>query len=105
MNPYQKSIERIMSGELTRKELESIRQNALEKHANGDKYASQVIEIIDNTMPKDKEFVFMGFCPNGEFINRLDIEWKQNGVCTYDYLESASTRTVFEYKGWRLNYP
>lgn len=78
-----------MSGELTRKELESIRQNALEKHANRDKYASQVIEIIDNTMPKDKEFVFMGFCPNGEFVNRLDIEWKQNGVCTYDYLESA----------------
>lgn len=89
MNPYQKTIQRVMSGELTRKELEIMRQNALEKFGNGDIFASEVVQIIDKTIPKDKEFIFMGFCPNGEFVNRLDIEWRRDENCTYEYLESA----------------
>jgi len=30
----------------------------------------------------------MGFCPGADFSRRLDTEWKEKGICRFDYLES-----------------
>ena len=30
----------------------------------------------------------MGFCPGANFDNRLDIEWKEKGICTFIFLRS-----------------
>ena len=30
----------------------------------------------------------MGFCPGATIENRLDIEWKEKGICTFVFIES-----------------
>ena len=32
----------------------------------------------------------MGFCPDADFDERLDTHWEAEGICRFDYLESAA---------------
>jgi len=36
----------------------------------------------------EKNFIFMGFCPDGKIANRLDREWIASGRCHFDYIKS-----------------
>jgi len=83
-----KIIEKINNGKFTRKELFSIRENAIKKLNNGDKNMVEIIELIDKAIPEDKNIAFMGFCPSADIKNRLDKEWKSQGICTFDFKES-----------------
>ena len=85
---YQRAIDRISSGRMSRMELADLRVNAERKHGLGDDDAQAVLNAIDVAMPCDKFILFMGFCPGADFGDRLDIEWKEKGVCRFDYLES-----------------
>lgn len=85
---YEKTIEHIKSGKLLRAELVKLKRNADEKYANGDIDAKEVIDAINNATPTDSYILFMGFCPGADFRNRLDIEWKEKGLCRFDYLKS-----------------
>lgn len=85
---YQKTIERVLNGELSRSELATLRFNAENKMTAGDVDAQHVLDAIDNAEPKDAYILFMGFCPGADFSHRLDIEWKEKGICRFDYLES-----------------
>ncbi|HHP0467497.1 TPA: hypothetical protein ACRZZI_005173 [Vibrio harveyi] len=86
---YEKIIQVIQSGKKTREELEIIRVKALNKFKAGDDDASFIISAINAAQPKDSYVVFMGFCPGADFDNRLDAEWKKEGICRFDYLESV----------------
>lgn len=85
---HQKTIDKIRSGTYTRSELIKLRRNAENLRENGDKDAAAVVAEIDTASPTDKAIVFMGFCPGANFDNRLDIEWKEKGICTFIFLES-----------------
>lgn len=85
---YEKAIARVKGGELSRAELAKLRINAAAKYAEGDMDAKDVIDAIDNASPTDSRILFMGFCPNADFSNRLDVEWKEKGVCRFDFTES-----------------
>ncbi|BBP00341.1 hypothetical protein [Sulfuriferula nivalis] len=87
---YQKIIDKVKSGTMSRDDLDKLKQNAEEKVAKGDLDAQAVILAIQIAKPSDSYILFMGFCPNAEFENRLDIEWKDKGICRFDYLESES---------------
>lgn len=39
-------------------------------------------------MPADQYILFMGFCPDADVNNRLDSEWKEKGICRFDWEES-----------------
>lgn len=86
---YEKVINRIAHGLLSRSDLRDLRVNALAKFHAGDDEAREVIAAIDAGVPSDQYILFMGFCPDADFNNRLDIEWKQRGVCEFTYYEST----------------
>lgn len=85
---YQKAIQRIKSGSMSRAELVKLKRNADDKYEQGDLDAKHVIDAINNATPADSYILFMGFCPDANFNNRLDIEWKGKGICRFDYHES-----------------
>ena len=85
---YQKTIEKITSGSMSRSDLVNIKKNAEEKFSKGDLDARDVLIAINNAKPIDAYILFMGFCPNADFSNRLDTEWKAQGICKFDFPES-----------------
>jgi hypothetical protein len=92
---YQKIIDQIRSGALTRAELQTMRDRAAAKFAEGDEEARAVLKAIDSAVARDHRIVFMGFCPSGELANRVDGHWKANGICNFDYDESVDQMTLF----------
>ncbi len=87
---YKKTLERIDSGKMSREELVKLKKNAIEKYENGDSEAEVVLEAINSAKPADLYILFMGFCPDANVNNRLDKEWKEKGICRFDYLESET---------------
>ncbi|MEY3760813.1 MAG: hypothetical protein RIR39_2304 [Pseudomonadota bacterium] len=85
---YEKIIEHVKSGKMSRADLIKLKRNADEKYGNGDGEAKAVLDAINNSAPTDSYILFMGFCPDADFDERLDIEWKEKGICRFDYLES-----------------
>jgi hypothetical protein len=85
---YQSTIDKIRSKTYSRAQLVRMRANAEDKLQQGDKDAKTVLDEIDRTEPTDESIVFMGFCPAATMDNRLDIEWKKNGICTFIFLDS-----------------
>ncbi len=82
---YQNVVDRIQAGKLTRDELREVRQKALVQQNAGDEDASTVVLAIDGAVARDSGILFMGFCPGAELKNRLDIAWKEQGVCTFNH--------------------
>lgn len=85
---YQSTIEKIRAKQYKRAELVRMRANAASKLDQGDKDAQAVLDEIDSAQPTDDHIVFMGFCPGATLDNRLDIDWKKTGTCTFTFLDS-----------------
>jgi hypothetical protein len=85
---YKKILESISSGRLDREKLAKIRRNAESKLKAGDIDAQSVIDAINISVPSDDYILFMGFCPDGDVKNRLDRDWKEKGICCFDWDES-----------------
>lgn len=85
---YQRVIDKINSGSMTRTEIVALKLNAEAKFAKGDWDAKEVLAAINIAKPTESYILFMGFCPNADFDNRLDTEWREKGICRFDYLES-----------------
>lgn len=95
MLKYQKTIDQIHKGELTRQQLEQLRENARVKLDAGDSEASSVLEALGGAEPADDAFYFMGFCPWGKLENRLDFQWRAEGTLVFDYDEAADQKKLF----------
>lgn len=93
---HQKSIDKIRRGDYTRAELIQLRKNVEQKILQGDQEAQAILQEIDRTTPSDKYIVFMGFCPGADFDNRLDIGWREQGVCTFVFHESDQQSERFD---------
>lgn len=93
---HAKLLEKIRAGGYSRADLARLRANAEAQLAKGDADAAQVIAAIDQATPSDREIIFMGFCPAADIANRLDIDWKARGVCTFQFWESEHQRERFE---------
>lgn len=85
---YEKIVDRISSGSMSRADLVKLKANADKKLSEGDLEAKHVLDAINNATPADAYILFMGFCPDADFNNRLDVGWKEDKVCRFDYLES-----------------
>lgn len=85
---YQNKIDQLRSGRLTRAQIANLQQNAQRILNQGDTDAQFVLDEIQYSKPADTSILFMGFCPAADFSNRLDIDWKEKGICRFDYLES-----------------
>lgn len=92
---HEKIINNIRNGVFSRAELLRIRSNAEDILKKGDDTVKLVIEEIDFANPVDKKIIFMGFCPDADIGNRLDIEWKRQGICTFIFLESEGQLARF----------
>jgi hypothetical protein len=86
---YQKQLEAVQSGNMSRADLVKLKQNAERILKNGDQEAAIILEAINNAAPTDAYYLFMGFCPGATFDERLDIEWKEQGICRFDFLSSS----------------
>ena len=86
---YKNILDKISMGKMSRSELQDLRNNALSKLKAGDEEAMEVVSAIDVAKPSDTYILFMGFCPDADICNRLDIEWKALGICTFDFPEST----------------
>lgn len=75
--------------------MSQIRRNAEAALQNGDKDAQTVIDAINISVPSDAYILFMGFCPDADVANRLDVEWKEKGVCCFDWADSTSQMERF----------
>jgi len=92
---YQEIIKKINGGKMSRIDLARLRRNAEEKLAKGDLEAKGVISALYKASPPDTYILFMGFCPGADFRERLDTEWKQKGICRFDFLESERQLSQF----------
>lgn len=92
---YQKQIDNIKTGKKTRGYLGKLRKNAEIKLEQGDLDAKIVIDEIDKAVPTDQYILFMGFCPDGDASNRLDSDWKEKGICRFDWEESEGQMEDF----------
>lgn len=82
MSPkYSKLIDRIRAGEFSRGQLDIYATNARVEVAKGNQEANLVLKAIEQAKPKDLYIVFMGFCPDASIENRLDFEWRRDGIC------------------------
>lgn len=93
---YEKILETISSGRLDRSKLAKIRRNAEAARQNGDEDAQAVIDAINISVPSDDYILFMGFCPDADSDNRLDVEWKEKGICEFDWEESTHQMAAFQ---------
>lgn len=84
------AIARVRNGEQTRSGLMKIKTNAEVFLSRGVADAQYLIDEINQTplAPLQKEYVFMGFCPDADFRNRQDEKWMAEGFCKFDFLES-----------------
>ena len=82
---YKDILDKITAGRYTRGDLVRIRKNALAKVSTGDQDAQAIVDAIDGAVPADPRIVFMGFCLGGDVGDRLDHEWKKDGVCTFHH--------------------
>ena len=85
---YDNVIKRVEEGNMSRSDLVKLKTNAENKYSSGDADAKHVLEAINNAKPTDSYILFMGFCPGADFSERLDTEWKNKGICRFDFLES-----------------
>ncbi|MBB4223947.1 hypothetical protein [Variovorax guangxiensis] len=92
---YQATIDQINLGKLTRDELRTMRSRAQAKLDEGDTESRTVLQALDSAVAKDSGIIFMGFCPNGDLTNRLDDEWKRQGICTFDFDDSKDQMNLF----------
>ncbi|WP_395660115.1 hypothetical protein [Aestuariivirga sp.] len=88
MDKHARMVAYINSTALSREDLSTMRLRAQEAIDGGDRGAQMVLDAVNRTAPSDRYFVFMGFCPGADFSNRLDIEWKSNSTCTFEFYES-----------------
>lgn len=87
-NKYWKIIERIKSVGLSRTELLIIEQNARSALDKGDADARAIIDLIAASLPNERYFIFMGFCPGADFSNRQDYRWRAEAICDFFFYES-----------------
>jgi hypothetical protein len=57
--------------------------------------AKIIVDAIAEAIPSDTYIVFMGFCPDADFENRLDVDWKEKGVCTFEFLSDDRQKAAF----------
>lgn len=93
---YQKRLDQINNGEYSRGELRKILSNAETMYKNGDDEAKVIVDAITIATPSDTYILFMGFCPDANLANRLDIEWREKGICTFDWEESEGQMAAFQ---------
>lgn len=93
---YQNAINKVNSGNMAREDLVSLKLNAEKMLEDGDMSAADVISAINSATPADSYILFMGFCPDADINNRLDTEWKESGICRFDYRESESQAARFD---------
>ena len=91
MSRYAKQIDDIRTGKFTRAQLAIMETNAKRTITQGDPEAALVLEAIRQAKPRDLYYVFMGFCPNADLSNRVDGEWREQGICSMDLWESAGS--------------
>ena len=94
---YDRTIHRVKSGEMSRADLRNLKRNAESKLDSGDEDAREVLQAIDRATPADSYILFMGFCPGADFSQRLDTDWKEQGICRFDYVESKQQLDRFKY--------
>ncbi|OFC71992.1 hypothetical protein [Alteromonas confluentis] len=87
---YQKQLDKLKSGNMSRSDIARLKTNAEALVAKGDEDARVVLEAINGSTPSDGYILFMGFCPNADFNQREDIEWKREGTCRLDYPTNKS---------------
>lgn len=91
----EKTLAKIGEGAYSRAELSRIRANAEAKLKAGHRDAALILEAINRAKPTDDFIVFMGFCPGASMENRLDIEWREKGICTFIFLDSPAQLEKF----------
>lgn len=95
-NKYQKTIDRIQKGGVSRADLLSMQRKAELAVKKGDHDAQDIVNAIGLADPDDDYVVFMGFCPDANISNRLDVEWRQKGICEFGFLESEHQVEQFD---------
>ena len=93
---YAKTLAHIQSGLMSRDELQQLGRNAKFKADAGDLDAEAILQALANASCVDTEYVFLGFCPDAQFEKRQDIEWRQQGHCSFDFFEDKAQTVRFQ---------
>lgn len=85
---YASTIARIQAGQMSRDELQQLGRNARARADAGDVDAHEVLAALKHARCVELEYVFLGFCPNARLDERLDLQWREAGHCSFDFLEN-----------------
>lgn len=88
---FEDLAKKIRLGGMTRSKMHKYRDNMRELLKIGYPAAQLVIDAINQTaVPKiEEKYAFIGFCPGGNFANRLDTFWLTAGICKFDNIKSS----------------
>ncbi len=84
-NRHAKTVEHIKSSLLTRSEILAMERSATVLIEKGDTGAQDILDALAKVAERDRNIVFMDFCPGGVLRNRLDLDWKKWGNCTFEF--------------------
>jgi hypothetical protein len=84
-NRHAKTVEHINSSLLTRSEILAMERDAGILIEKGDASAQEILDALAHVAVRDRNIVFMDFCLGGVLRNRLDLDWKKWGNCTFEF--------------------
>ena len=87
---FEEIANKIRLGGMSRSEMHQYRKNMRDLLKSGYSAAQLVIDAVNQTaVPKiEEKYAFIGFCPGGNFANRLDTFWLTAGICKFDNIKS-----------------
>ena len=88
---FEELANKIRLGGMSRIKMHTYRKNMRVLLNRGVSAAQLVIDAVNQTaVPKiEEKYAFIGFCPGGNFANRLDTFWLTAGICKFDNIQST----------------
>jgi hypothetical protein len=84
-NRHARTVEQIKSTILMRSEVRAMEGSVRILIEKGDAGAQDILDALAFVAERDQTIVFMDFCPGGVLRNRLDLDWKKWGNCTFEF--------------------
>lgn len=80
----------VRKGNHSRRDMLRMRENAKSQLERGNSAAQILIDAINQTaVPKlERQYAFLGFCPDGTLDSRLDEFWLKEGICKFTNIAS-----------------
>ena len=84
-NPHAEIIDQVNRSVFMPSQLAAIERRANMLIGKGDLSAQDLLDAVASAAQRDRCIAFLSFCPGGVLRNRLDVMWRKQGNCTFEF--------------------